>query len=452
MKFYLVIIFILISFSVFGNGGPIDWTQLLSTGNINFQNNSGFKIHEESINFEVVEDYTNVTVEYKIKNLSETKKVAYAFPIDFSTHVPYNKKNLEKEVPYFEAFDNSKKLEFKLIEKEDIVTFPYPSRYNNGKPFDIRATRVYYLMDLSFEKDEIKSLKIKYSVKNNLETILTTKSIFPSNSDRIFHYNLTPSSNWGDGIVSKFSYNIDFTNIMNVGGSAKLLPKKGYWDGDIYRYSAKDYDLNKEDNIIFTYEINDYLKTLLFNKNVIDRKNFDKVNASSTLPNENKWNYSVNNLFDKNYKSVWVEGSPEDGIGEYIEIELSNYVITYIGIINGFNHSKDAYYNNSRALKIKYEIELDPNGPVTPHISAYSEEYKSIENTIDLKDLGYNEVNETNYANYSQKLIDTGSSGLPVKKIKLTILDSIQGEKFKDLCISEIILLGYSYDKIKSSY
>ena len=73
------------------------------------------------------------------------------------------------------------------------------------------------------------------------------------------------------------------------------------------------------------------------------------IGASSTLKPQGSNNYHVGNLVDYNYKTAWVEGKSDYGIGEYFIVQ-SPMIST---IYNGYQKSEKSWKNNSRVKKFK---------------------------------------------------------------------------------------------------
>lgn len=163
-----------------------------------------------------------------------------------------------------------------------------------------------------------------------------------------------------------------------------------------------------------------------------------KIFASSTLNNDKS--YHANNLYDNSIKTAWVEGVKEYGIGEYFEIYLNEYKlykdycysdeyyresfypIYAIEIFNGYSKSEKTFKENSRVKKLKVYV----NG--IPYV------------ILDLKD-----TNRKQYFHLGEN--DIFFNGLnPEKKLtddlvlKFEIMEVYPGTKYKDTCISEIML------------
>lgn len=138
-----------------------------------------------------------------------------------------------------------------------------------------------------------------------------------------------------------------------------------------------------------------------------------KIRTSSELLDVNKssYYYSKYNIIDTDIKTAWVESSEGFGIEEWIEIELFDTLeITSIGLFSGYGKSENLFFNNCRIKEL--EILFSNN----------------VIKRINLEDI---------YKFQRFKFC-------PVKTsfIKLKIKDIYKGEKYSDLCISELKIYG----------
>lgn len=79
------------------------------------------------------------------------------------------------------------------------------------------------------------------------------------------------------------------------------------------------------------------------------------VKSSSNLKPGKSITYNAENANDLSYKTAWVEGSPDEGIDEYLEYHFKNESprITKIIITNGYVKSETAWRNNNRVKKLR---------------------------------------------------------------------------------------------------
>ena len=83
-----------------------------------------------------------------------------------------------------------------------------------------------------------------------------------------------------------------------------------------------------------------------------------KTMTSSQLDSTQVNNYSSKSANDLSYKTAWVEGKADDGIGEYIEYYFENKSprITSIKISNGYQKSESVWKNNNRVKSLKFYV------------------------------------------------------------------------------------------------
>lgn len=144
------------------------------------------------------------------------------------------------------------------------------------------------------------------------------------------------------------------------------------------------------------------------------------VEASSVLASQGKINYESNNLHDFNYKTVWSEGDSNYGIGETITFKFPvnqyhNPEVNTIIITNGYVKSNLLYKNNSRAKKIKVNVNNDFSF------------YLNLKDVISNQYFYFKEIGSKYQSNWF---------------VEFEILDIYKGDKYKDVVITEINFEG----------
>ncbi|HPZ75338.1 MAG TPA: hypothetical protein PK723_05980, partial [Candidatus Pacearchaeota archaeon] len=124
-----------------------------------------------------------------------------------------------------------------------------------------------------------------------------------------------------------------------------------------------------------------------------------------------------------------------NGIGEKIEIKLNKSPLSLIGLINGNMIDSNSYYDYSRAKKVRIDLE----------IVDYRDSTKTVTKTeeMQLDDIKYSKINNDNFAKMVSTIADYGDGFTQVNKITITILDVYKGNKYPNICITEILLLAY---------
>ena len=145
--------------------------------------------------------------------------------------------------------------------------------------------------------------------------------------------------------------------------------------------------------------------------------------ASSTLAPVNENTYTANKAHDFDITTAWVEGKPDQGIGEYLEYSIDmtpanaskKLGITKIILANGYKKTKAAWQENSRVKRLKMFVNGKPYG------------------VLELLD------------SFEFQVIDIGKLMLPVHHIttiRFEIIDVYSGTKFQDTAITELLFDG----------
>ena len=139
-----------------------------------------------------------------------------------------------------------------------------------------------------------------------------------------------------------------------------------------------------------------------------------KIKASSSLNDSYKAEFAN----DLSYKTAWVEGKKDEGIGEYLEYYFKNGSprITEIIISNGYMKSEETWKNNNRVKKLKLYVNGVPFGILNLKDSR-TDQYFSVGT------LGHNK-NGTDLV------------------LKFEILEVYKGSKYNDTAITEIYFDG----------
>jgi hypothetical protein len=143
-----------------------------------------------------------------------------------------------------------------------------------------------------------------------------------------------------------------------------------------------------------------------------------KIKASSTLNTEKDTKYQAKNANDLSYQTAWVEGKPDEGIGEYLEYYFLNKSprITQIIISNGYVKSNVAWKNNNRVKKLLLSI----NGKVF--------------GILNLEDTKNDQIFELGTFGHNKNGTDL--------VLRFEIADVYKGDKFNDTAITEIYFNG----------
>ena len=88
----------------------------------------------------------------------------------------------------------------------------------------------------------------------------------------------------------------------------------------------------------------------------------DELSASSTLPDQQTFNYAATNAHDLRYDTAWVEGVEGPGIGQTLIYRFANDRprITDVFIHNGYIKSEQVWLNNNRVKTLQLNINGKP--------------------------------------------------------------------------------------------
>lgn len=394
------------------NGGPMGGADLVKGGRVEFINVEDIEISKEILEIKLGVELVTVRVSYVLQNNGSERLLDYAFPVKLFLREYFE----ETEVYDFNIYDGDKPIDYKHQKGEW------------SEPIGHQERNDYYISQLSFKAGEVKNLTIEYKVYPEYLDWGTSKSTFPSFSEHLFEYDLLPASHWGNGIIEEFELIIDTTEIFEVKG---WVTEASFDEIDtsqsINRITINDLSIEDYPVLSLTYNIDDYkLKNFIERR---DRRNHVvRLEASSTLDSEK---YSLLNLLDKDKDTCWVEGSPGSGVGEWFEIYFNEP--TYIESLmfeNGFYINEDLYYKNSRIKKMTVEYETGPD------------EQKEIkERSFEYEDKPYS-------LEFFNKF-DEARLSVTCTKLKVTINEVYGGNKYEDVCISEILILGWSSKEIE---
>jgi hypothetical protein len=416
--------------SLFSNSSPVNVSFLRKTGNVILLKKANINLITENLNISVIDDYTIVEVEYVYKNLGEKDEIWYGFPIDFfssekarpftgernreitQTYIDDSKKLIK--IDYFYLYDNDN--------QRNVIFWDTDSLYSIKTHFDFCPVyRRWYVGKIIFEKNENKTIRVKYKIKNNLQDEAFEMSYFFSK--REFTYHLTPSSNWGNGIVENFNVNIDFTycNQYQIGKSIEGLSFQTN-DSIKYSFNQKNYDLNKSDRINIQYD-NSFIKNAeLLNDNI----NWQHIKISKIVTSSN--NSSSKFLYDNNPNTCWI-GKNGDWIDIYFYAKKS---FTWLNILNGDYSSLEKFREYS---KIKRYM-LQKNG--SEIITYIDKNYAKIEMPE------YRNVNDSLKIGFAQQFLfwDCGNkTKQDIWHFRIYIQDIYKGEKSDNGAVSEIFFM-----------
>ena len=153
-----------------------------------------------------------------------------------------------------------------------------------------------------------------------------------------------------------------------------VIQEKGEFEIIMHQTKAKtEFYVDEEDDseetikvpgagVAYFYKLSDILKRIEKSDSITDTiaqvelKEYKTVHCDSTLIDEKcPFMYTIQNAFDKNPETAYVEKSEDDDISISI---VSDKKIKRVGIINGFVKTQNLYASNNRIRKIDINYKL----------------------------------------------------------------------------------------------
>lgn len=427
-KLLVLTILISVPLNVFANGGPIDGSAVIRTGNIQMVQQKDITLDEENLSIKSEGGHINFKVIYKLTNHGKAGYVDYAFPVDYFL----TGNNDTEEIYGFKIRDGNTILN--VTQKKEVETIKVNwagmgNIQNRNFPKGITAQRKWSLTRIYFPTNTSKIITVNYQLFQACWGYKYFEKRFDDLPDILFLYSLYPAKNWGNGIIKKFKTIIDFSDDAKRGFGLKNINLKQFTiKNGIYTLKADNFDLSKNKDIQITlksvFPIKNFVKK---NEYQIDVEKTGALIASSTL----KGNYMAKNLLDGSLETTW---AGTKGVGDSVEINLKDVEMNYIGIINGNTKNKEAYENYGKVKKLKVEIDEVKN----------SNKIEKITKIIDLENKAFEKISTARFLDelFYIDYVTVDVFGNPkIRKVKLTILDTYKGKKYKNACISELLLL-----------
>lgn len=420
--------------SIFANGGPVDWSNFKCMGTITPMKVTGISLEKERLNIVVTGDYSDVHAVYTLakgKDYKAGQTITYGFPVDYHGWYSDDESDDSGIVKSFSMVCNDCTLS--VISKYEPQK---KSKNKNESESDTPWRRKWYVSSFPVPDSDTFELSVTYGIKNSFLDEWYTKNPFNECSLREIRYDLRPAKNWKTGTIKDLQITIDASDIINNFGTVnpgefgfkKTAP-------GTYTFSKQTYAITQKSSFTFSYD--DSIQAL--SKEIVNDRippGSLEVTASSSLAG----NYGPLNTIDSNCSTAWVEGAQGNGIGSWIEFKIKGtYMLSHIGIMNGYWKSKATWEENSRPKKLGLEILEKKDVDKVMVLAKY---------TIDIpKERTYrNGVSIKNFYKdifFLPKWNDVIADCKEVKKIKITILDVWPGTKYTDTALSEVFILGF---------
>ena len=464
---------------LFANGDPV----ISYSAGIRSCNPVPLKVSEvqvvrEDLNVKVKLPYTEVKVVYRLKNSSANPiHVDYGFPIDFPGTMD-EPDGFETGGEYDSLFEKGygrravRDVHFRLDgaelpwTKSDSIVKTGSYEDEDGQTVDIEVCRLWTYTVLDIPAGATVALEVDYSVLSSWSTDMgmllgsPLSRYFPS--DVTFNYDFTPAKHWGNGKAGEIAVTVDCSAMPDSffhpeGPSSPDVYGDGFVrNGKVWKSQAKNYDFAEANGIVANFYRN-YSDTEGLFPSWGDPMKFCAIPASdyrlSVSGAQDK--YPASNMQDGDPATAWV--APGNGVGSSVEIVFPEpRRVSDIALWNGYHKSAPLWSANSRIKRMRMEV---------TRADGYKEEPVEIDFTVwDGVHYALSEKTSPRFGraalipvttleramNGREKgsdpdgiiLYDKVSADADkVSSIRLTVLEVVPGTKYKDLCLSDLIVL-----------
>ena len=425
------------SSAALGNGGGYSYgvpkTGALTGGRFQPTNIEQVEMRSERLNIDLHVEYAKVEVEYTLHNPGKALTIEAAFPcaaMDNEYQIQEEQKPRKKktqpapELRQLEITADRMAVEHHVVhDTRDVLT-----NKTAGEGWRHRVVDAWYVFRLKFKPRETRTVRVTYQQEYSGDLGTVSDDAFASPAT--FTYLFSTAALWRgpirDGKVTVRAVSLPADEVrFNL---AKRFQRRGN---------------------VWIWEFRDLEPTLADDLQIAARPAFHSYGARSPLPENDeepmrhleyvksggRWvlehtdytatatstlkeggDYQPNNVRDYDSGSAWVEGVPDDGIGECLTLSLSRpRRVTRIGIVNGLAKSHALYFGNNRVATVGVSV----NG-ARPFRMELPDEFLSRQKFyFDLP----------------------ADSPQPVRTLAFTIEKVHRGTQFRDTCISTIELV-----------
>jgi len=410
---------LLLASAAVGNGGPVDMSMVVSTGNLRFLNVPGVELLSEELNIAMERDHAVVRVVYRLENHGATTRITYGFPVE-----TFDRMEWEPEREDFSSFrftvDGVTVAPGQPV-AEDTLTLEIEGMEQSG-----RMVRSWRSIELDLAGNGQTVVEVDYRVRPCFMDWSSNKSAFVSYSHRYFRYLLDPSGNWGDGTVQSFRCTLDFRELLRKGGEVISLPGGGDWiEPGLYRIDREEFDLASAPPMELVYDVTAWKWTDYVVEQRFPADSLEVVSSSPSLPPSGEVSYRLENLFDGRPETAWalsLEENPEPRL----TVDLRGEILSCVALIPGYARSRETWTGNARIRSATVTVYYSNQG--YPHV---------YENDVELPDTDFPE--DIPMSRAMQVLFSSGEY-LPVDSVTVRFTGVYPGAVWNDLCVSELIL------------
>lgn len=436
------------------------------------------QVVREDLTIKVKLPYTEVKVAYRLKNASANPiHVDYGFPVDFDGRMDdaagfegnqWNESMDEAGIGHRAVRDVHFRLDGRELNWTNADSIVKLDEFEDeeGEKYEIKVCRLWTYTVLDIPTGETVTLEVSYAVLCNWGTGMGVVKGSPLSryfpSDVTFTYDFTPAQHWGNGKADEIAVTVDCSAMpdgyFHPSGpsSPDLYGADFVRNGKVWTFKAKNYDFVDANGLVVNFYKNYEAPEELYPSWGDPLKNCAIASSDYRLSVSGAQDkYPASNMQDGDLTTAWV--APGNGVGATIEIVFPEpQRVSDIALWNGYHKSASLWGANSRIKKLRMEVtradgykdeakEVDFTDWDWYHYSLSETEtprfgFVSMIAVTDLhrqrdgRELGSDDDGIIQYDKVS-------ADADKVSSIRLTILDVVPGTKYKDLCVSDLIIL-----------
>jgi hypothetical protein len=430
------------SLLLFANGGGYH-TGLKFTGSVAPFEPEGvekIRILREDLDIELKPDHASVTVTYLMRNEDSRKVTArFGFPVEDTKKSEFDIGFLSEDAPErakekVASLGSEYCTNYKVRFGSEAVKASYvvePVAQGLVKPFDgierFEGINGWMVSEVRFRASEEKQVRITYDSPYDAEGSFISNN--SNDAARAFRYRLSTGGVWKgtiqSGTVRVIPKGIDPAE-LRIQTPANRFKKieDGSW---IWEFRDLEPTLADDIDIKTTLPVSRFGDYEEGGASVAYLKRGDQwswqhraytVHSTSYLQESGGMQYPARNVKNNDYSgregegfAAWVEGKPDDGIGEGLDFELNEPApVVKIGIRPGYGKTAELFKANNRPKVVRVTL---------------NDEHSF---DAELKDL--DEQQEISVPGYFK----------PVRKVSLRINEIYRGTRFRDTALADVVI------------
>lgn len=411
------------------NGGGYIYgnSKLGSLGLFQPKNAEQIEMRTELLEIDLGVENASVSVEYTLHNPGKSVTIEAGFPITSNDVRDVHGKSIPPPTP-LEKFNATADGETVISE----VKWDLPREATSKTRYDFWGKTVagWHVFKLPFKTGQTRTFRVTYETPYSGESwSISDKG---GVSTGAFHYLFSTAAVWKGPIQSgKVVIRAAHVDADKVKFN---LPKRFARKGDVWTWEFKDFEPTLADDLqIAVHPARESWGQALPGSETDDTPHGVQVeyvksggrwemhhrlytaSATSTLAAEGERTYDAQNV--AGWERPWAEGAADDGVGESLTLKLKQpRKVSHIGIRNGFvDRGKSALYSaNNRVAE--FAVSINGAKPFTARVPDEA-------------------------LNFRHFFIPVPAATKAVNDIKLTIQKVYRGEKHRDTCVTQIILV-----------